>query len=55
MASYNTQSGAIVGDVDAGYVATINQIVASRFAYSARVLETDYYRYLLEGADVRPE
>ncbi|MDO4581435.1 MAG: LTA synthase family protein [Bacillota bacterium] len=44
---YNAVSGEFSGEADEQYVEAVNQIVNSKFYYSAKILERDYYRQIL--------
>ena len=46
-ASYNAETGEICGAVSEAYVTSIHNMVSAKFTFSAKVLERDYYRVLL--------
>lgn len=46
-ASYNAETGEICGAVSEAYVTSIHNMISAKFTFSAKVLERDYYRVLL--------
>ena len=53
-AFYNAMTGEVTPrtdeEVTADYITMMRAVVNERFTYSARIIETDYYRWLFEGA-----
>ena len=46
--SYNAATGETTGQMSAEYIDAVNARVASKFAYSTKILERDYYRQMVE-------
>ena len=46
--SYNAATGETTGQMPAEYIDAVNARVAGKFAYSAKILERDYYRQVVE-------
>lgn len=46
--SYNANTREVTGKMDQAYIDRINTLVHGKFVYSAKILERDYYRVVLE-------